>query len=316
MDEEVWRTAEGARLTREVYARLLTGRPLTGLSLEEHGGRLDLRGFTSPPEPVRAEMADGGEIPARCVDRPKVAGRTLEGLDFSDADLTGLAFVRSVLADCVFDRTRFGGLRVWSTEVRDCSFRDTPLADTMPGAVDNGVRTTYTRVDFSGADLRRINSREITFTDVDFSGAQLTDIDFHASAFTRCTFAGPLREIIFWERPPGAEDTPSNPMEDIDFTGAELRWVEFRGLTLDRVALPPGNDHVVVGHYRCVLKRAIERLSGISPYAVAFSQLLHWTHPLRTTGIWYREDLGDTEEERAAMVALLREIEEECAAAG
>ncbi|MFI6285363.1 pentapeptide repeat-containing protein [Streptomyces sp. NPDC051018] len=308
---ETWRPAEGGRLAREVFARLLSGRPLTGLALDEHRGRLDLRGFPAPGQTVRAEMADAGEIPAAFVDLPEIAGRTLEGLDFTGADLADAVFFDSVLADCVFDRARFSDPRVWSTEIRDCSFRDAPLADLVLAA-DHGVPTVCTRVDFSGADLRRMVSRETTFTDVDFSGARMSDIDFHASAFIRCTFAGPLRRIIFWDRPPGAPGDSVNPMEDIDFTGAELRWVEFRGLRLDRVALPPDGAHVVVGDYRRVLERAIERLSVVSPHAAAFGHQLHWAHPQRTTGIWFREDLGDTEEEREAIVTVLREAEKEC----
>jgi uncharacterized protein YjbI with pentapeptide repeats len=311
---KAWRTDQGVQRAPQVFSRLVTGRPLDDLSLGANEGRLDLRGFTLPSRDARATMAAAGMIPAEQVDLPEVAGVALDGLDFTGADFGELCFYDADLRDCLFDKAIFRDLKLWRTHVRNCSFRAAKLAHAGLGPLDDGVANEYASVDFGAADLRRISCRHGTFVDVDFSDAKLLDIDFDASTFTRCTFAGRLARIIFWEQPPNSERPVRNDMEDVDFSQAELHWVEFRGLRLDRVTLPSGNGHVVVKNYRRVLERAIERLAGVSPYAAVFGQEVYWAHPLREIGIWHRDELGKTDKERAAISERLLQLDRECSA--
>jgi hypothetical protein len=51
-----------------------------------------------------------------------------------------------------------------------------------------------------------------------------------------------------------------NPMEEVDFSEAELRSVEFRRLDHDRVKFPQSTDPLIVHHYECVLERAVREL--------------------------------------------------------
>lgn len=313
MDRRTWRTKGGAELARQVFARLVTGRGLEDLSLDEHDGRLDLRGFTMPSRAARAAMAEDGVIPADQVKRPEATSTTLHGLDLTGATFDVLRFFDVRLNDCVFDDADFRDLKLWRTKVQDCSFRRAKLVGAVLGSLEDGETNTYTRVDFSGADFTRTACEYADFTDVDFSDAKLVDIDFGATTFTRCKFSGRLDRLVFWSLPPNSERQTHNTMEDVDFSEAELRWVEFRGLRLDWVRLPSDDQHIVVGHYRCVLERMIDRLTGSSPQAGTFSHDLYWAHPEREIGVWHREELGKTEEEREATSALLRQFAEDCA---
>ena len=51
---------------------------------------------------------------------------------------------------------------------------------------------------------------------------------------------------IFYDHGYKTGKSDANPMEDVDFTNAELRMVEFRRLNLDRVAFPSDDHHVPV----------------------------------------------------------------------
>ncbi|MFD1048610.1 pentapeptide repeat-containing protein, partial [Kibdelosporangium lantanae] len=262
--------------------------------LAEHHGRRDLRGFVMPNRKTRESMAGSGVIPADQVRRPEIAGYTLDGLDFTDADFDVIRFYDSELRNCVFDGIRFRDLKLWRTRVHDCSFREAKLVDAVLGALEDGVPNSYTGVDLTAADLRRAVFEYADFVDVDFSDTNLIDIDFGSATFSRCTFSGRLDQLVFWELPPDSERSVRNQMDDVDFSRAELHGVEFRGLRLDRVTLPMDDNHVVVHHYDRVLKRAIDELTGSSPYAAGFEHELRWAHPLREVGIWHRDDLDET----------------------
>jgi uncharacterized protein YjbI with pentapeptide repeats len=312
VDRKAWQSDEGRQLAQEVFIRLVTGRPLDGLSLDEQDSRLDLRGFAIPERQVRQALVDRGAIPAEQVRRPEITDGTLDSLDFTGSTFDSLRLFGTTIRNCVFDEARFKDLRAWRTRVHDCSFRHAKLPGAVLGTLEDGMVNNYVDVDFSSADLQRISCQYASFTNVDFSNAKLVDINFRASTFTRCVFAGRVDRVIFWDRPPTSELPVRNDMEDVDLSKAELLWVEFRGLRLDRVKLPTENGHVVVKHYRCVLKRAIERFAGVNSFAAVCDHELHWAHPEREVGIWHREELGKTDEERDEILIALRQFEREC----
>jgi len=146
-------------------------------------------------------------------------------------------------------------------------------------------------------------------------------VDFQSSSFIRCRFGGKLEEVIFWDHGYKTGKPSANQMEDVDFSHAKLRWVEFRRLNLDRVKLPEDGEHIVVRHYRCVLERALHVLKG-DDRVMARGLMAHlenrlkWIGPHQEIDIFNRYDLGEHgKEEVEFAVALLRRVEEECAAA-
>src|SRR5262245_35894853 len=58
-----WQGSASKGLAREVFERLLSGKPLDRLGLEVHGGRIDLRGIVAPLE----ELAWPGDIFDRAI---------------------------------------------------------------------------------------------------------------------------------------------------------------------------------------------------------------------------------------------------------
>ena len=166
--------------------------------------------------------------------------------------------------------------------------------------------------------MRVLSSIAATFVDCDFSNANLHKIDFQSSGFVRCRFAGELREVIFWNHGFQTGKPDPNPMEDVDFSGAVLRDVEFRRLDLGRVRLPEDPDHLIVRPYRCVLERALERLKGrggpeAAVLSVVLAHSLKWAGPNQEAGVFNKRDLADGGPEGARFAEkLLRQAEQEC----
>jgi uncharacterized protein YjbI with pentapeptide repeats len=246
----------------------------------------------------------------------------LADLDLSGAQLEELRVMRGSITDCRFERANCREWRLWAVTTHDTSFHRADLRGALLGGALDGREDTWHRVTFTRADMRGIVSAFASYIDCDFSHARLDRVDFYASVFVRCTFAGRLPEVIFNRTGGWAEERAHpvvNEMEDVDLSGAEFDYTEFRGLDLDRVKLPEGGDHIIVRNYRCVLERVIAELSGDStPSArslrVHFQQYLKWAGPTQAIGMFNAKDFDDKDDDEARTLAirLLQAAEKRC----
>ncbi|MCW2640506.1 MAG: pentapeptide repeat-containing protein [Dactylosporangium sp.] len=353
-----WRSAAGAQLAAQVLGRLLAGESLDDLPLDRHDGRIDLRGFAVPDPEIlgvgglaeergAADIAeargDGGLAEERGAsdiaeergvdEHPglgmllmggpiTVRGATLADLDLSGAHLDHLRFFDSTLRNCRFDKARCRDWRGWNLTVEESSFQGANLRDSALGTWHDGRGNSYRAVDFSGADLRGIVCQGAEFVDCEFTAARLDKVEFGGCDFVRCRFGGLLDEVRFLAEPMIGVDKPEPAsMRDVDFSTATLRWVEFRGLTLDRVTLPPeGEEHVIVHHYPCVVGRAVDRLEhDLKPETRRLrARMLAEASQLdegREIGLWHRDELGETVQQQRLARELLHELERDCSAA-
>lgn len=314
-----WRTPTGARLAQEVFDRLQTRRQLDDLGLGHHESLIDLRGIFVPA-PERSNTLQyqgltvqtlGGLIQFQSVE--------LVNLDMSGGQLESLRFFNSKLTNSRFDGARCQDWRMWSTDVANCTFRSADLRKAVLGPWHEGKGNVFRHVNFGGANLGSIVCPAASFIDCDFGDAHLAKVDFQSTSFIRCRFAGRLEEVIFYDRGFKTGKPDPNPMEDVDFTDAELRWVEFRRLNLDGVLLPANRDHLVLSHYRCVLERAIGELKADADNWKALRGVLEnrlkWAGPRQEKGVFNRLDLVEVAGEQGAEFAfqLLRRLELECA---
>ena len=324
-----WRDQSGARLAAQVLDRLVGGEPLDALPLGRHAGRLDLRGFSIPdPEVlatgVVAEERVGGEsavAQARWLGGlVELRGVTMANVDLSGGHLEHLRLFDTTLRNCHFEKAKCRDLRAWNLTVEECSFRNANLRDSALGTWYEGEGNRFRRVDFSGADLRGIACQGAYFEDCDFSGARLQQVEFGGCEFVRCRFAGVLEEVRFLAAPTiGVDKAEPGRLEDVDLSAATLRWVDFQGVALDTVKLPPeGGEHVIVRHFPCVVRRALERLgndhaAGTRKLRSRLSAEADQLDEARGIGIWHRDELGETPEQQRFARDLLHEVERECA---
>jgi uncharacterized protein YjbI with pentapeptide repeats len=293
-----WQTSEGIELASEVLRYLADGASLHALGLAKHEGRIDLRGLCAadvrkvePPEQsLRSFRKLEGQLELRNVE--------WEGLDLSDAQLSHFRFFNSLMTNCRFDRSKCEDWRLWGTNITESSFISASLRRSVLGPWYEGRGNTCKLVNFSKADMWKLVSPAATYEDCDFSNARLESIDFQSSGFVRCCFAGELREVMFYDHGFETGKPDPNPMEDVDFSKAKLRWVAFRRLDLKQVRLPHDGDHLIVTNYPCVLQHALQKLTHAKErHEIELRGLLKnylkWVGAEQKIGIFSRLDFVD-----------------------
>lgn len=244
----------------EAWSRLIHGRSLSGLALDSKEGRLDLRRLVVPePLAVRTISMDVGDV-AVLKGMTVIRGATWESLDFSHSRLNGLRFFDCTIRDCVFDKCSCRDWRLWGTLVSDTCFHSADLRSSALGGVNAGKGNTFRNVDFTKADLRETAYSSARFEGCMFNNTRLDKVNFQGSPFVNCTFIGELSEVCFQDKAFGMGELPPNKMQRIDFSRAQLRSVEFRGLDLDNVRLPEDDEHIILNDYSRMLDKLLEAL--------------------------------------------------------
>jgi uncharacterized protein YjbI with pentapeptide repeats len=244
----------------EVWKRLIQGRPLDGLDLGTKDGRIDLSGLLVPDptilKTVRTPSADVSQIGGLT----EIKKATWQSLDFSGSRLPGLRFHDCKLIDCVFDNCKCRDWRFWGTTFSDTSFRSADLRQSAMGGVQGKKVNVFRGVDFTEADLRQTAFLSAEFSACIFKNTRLDKVNFQGSRFTDCSFEGEMKEVCFYRHGFGAEAFPPNEMQNVDFSRAQLKSVEFRGLDLDKVRFPADSKHIVLDDYPLALDRILNKL--------------------------------------------------------
>lgn len=285
-------------LNLEIWDRLLQGKALDGLALGTKEGRLDLGGLVLPePSVVRryqTSVAAVAEIePGAIFHRAK-----WQNLDFTGSKLNGLRLFGCEINNCRFDNCQLQDLRLWSTKISETSFRSANLRKAALGGVQDGKRNVFSGVDFTEADLRQTAYTAAAFNRCIFSNAKLEKIDFQTSTFSECQFEGELLRVLFYRCAFKGEAFPANEMVNVDFSRAKLRYVEFRGLSLDRVRLPNDAEHIVIKNYPAALDKliaALQQQSNLASRKLAayLGVFRKWAAPNQVQGVLNAEDLAE-----------------------
>jgi uncharacterized protein YjbI with pentapeptide repeats len=217
----------------------------------------------------------------------------LDNANFSGQQLEHLRFFDSVLTNCSFDHATCRDLRMWGTTLRDCTFREADIRDSALGSVRDGKFNRFEGVLFDHTDMRGTGYQSAVFVNCRFDHAKLTKVDFQGSRFSQSFFRGELREVLFYDHGFRGEALEANRMEKVDFSEAQLRWVQFRRLNLEAVVFPSDEDHIIIPNYRAFLDYVLRELKGASsrPDRVLFCLLQleqKWLGPRRSTGILNR----------------------------
>lgn len=310
---ERWRTDAGQALVVEVFRRLQAGRTLEGLPIGRHEGRADLRGVSRPcglPADAgwRPALTDSDEEPAlRRASPPELGTVVIESLDFSGAELPSWRWMGTTVRNCRFDGADCHGLNTWDTLVEDVSFRSTDLR--APGIGSPGC--VFRHVDFSRANLRGAYGAHGEFVDCDFSNAKFPGLEWFVT-LVRCRFAGTLRNMRFYDHWPSETGPQHFVLEDVDFSAAQLQWIEFRGFDLARVRLPEDSNHLLIrGDVRRVYELACElidespsrELGGLQD---VLKDMLRRLHPDCRVALFNLKDLAEFDGGTGKRVALLR----------
>ena len=241
------------------------------------------------------------DYPVAQIQTTEYRNERLSNADFSRKRLDHLRFFDSTLTNCSFNQATCRDLRLWGTTFRDCTFQETDLRDSALGPVHDGKCNRFEGVVFDRTDMRGTSYQSAVFVNCRFDHAKLTKVDFQGSRFTQSVFRGELHEVLFYDRGFRGDALEANLMEKVDFSGAQLRWVQFRRLDLETVVFPSDDDHIIIPNYRAFLDYALRELQGASslPDRVLFSVLQmerKWLGPRRSTGMLNRLDFLDRPE--------------------
>ena len=216
----------------ELWKRLIESKPLDGLGLATKEGRVDLSRLRLPEPTVAKELSTSIAEVAVLSGQTKLKGVRWDRLDFTGSRLNGLLLFDCEITDCIFDDCKCQEWGLWATVVSSTSFRFADLRKAALGGIQEGRRNIFKEVDFTEADLHQIACSGAQFFGCVFKDTRLFKVDFGGSSFTDCRFEGELREVCF-NRVPSV--LPPNEMLRVDFSRAQLRSVEFRGLDLQDV---------------------------------------------------------------------------------
>lgn len=241
-----WYEPENAGL-RMAVLEWLRGHGRKPGGLAEVDGRVDLRGIPLTASPV---TFGGKDDPA--------AGVRWSSLDLRRAQLDGLRFFAARVENCLFDSANLMDLRLWGTEVVDCSFRHAEMSGGLGSGEWSGRRNIWRRVVFEGTKLGGSG----------FTGCVLEECRFEKndrrlliedSEVIACTFRGHFDSLLVDRR--GYRWAVDPRAFSADFSAATFTDSHIVGYSLDQVQLPKQPELIVIPRYQPVLQKAVLWLS-------------------------------------------------------
>jgi uncharacterized protein YjbI with pentapeptide repeats len=292
-----WKTPEGVQRAAEVFARLQAGKSLDSLASATTDGRIGLRGLVLGPVRIRRRRNIGRYFVEEVEQKPQLTNVEVRDIDFTGAILQHLRFDGCTVGHCSFELADCRGFGTWNSTFVDCSFAGANLRDSAFGGVDRS-ENRFESIDFSKAHMRGLASSAAVYERCSFDHAELKRVDFQASQLIDCRFAGELREVIFSRvTAPGVpRRTRTNSIVNVDFSKANLRWCEFRGVDVRNAIFPRDENHLVIENVGCVLRRCLAALEDVESFEAhaartLLSGYLKWLDTDNTYGMINRLDI-------------------------
>ena len=283
----------------DLWRRLVDGKPLDGLASRDPRGRFDLRGLMVGELQTKRMRPFDLFLARELTGQTVIRGAHWQSIDFSGSDLRNVVIQDSHIDNCVFDGCRCDGWRVWSSEFTSSSFGATSLRGASLGGVSRGkLRCVYRDVVFDGSDMRLGACAAAVFEGCSFRDVRIENVDFQSSVFEDCSFSGLLQSVAFYRLDPTQDGFPPNEMKNVDFRGATLREVEFRGLDLADVILPDDDVHLRIASPGEAIDRLLSAYSavpdslgrGIVGY---FGVIRRWLGPKQVQLVLNRQELAE-----------------------
>jgi uncharacterized protein YjbI with pentapeptide repeats len=178
-------------------------------------------------------------------------------LDLSQSRLSGVRFFGSTVLGCRFDGAMCRDWRLWDSEVKDSSFAGAELRDAALGTWHDGRINTWSDVNFGRADLRGVLALGCLMERCSFEDARLKGAEFQQATIRHCRFTGALQDVLFDGREIAGRPHPGT-FDDVDFSKAAFKDVEFRGCRFGDVKLPVGV--YAIPEFPRVARRVLELL--------------------------------------------------------
>ncbi|WP_342086186.1 pentapeptide repeat-containing protein [Dyadobacter sp. OTU695] len=252
-----WTTGKWAVIRKRILA---TPRKMFAI-LKDHpkiDGRIDLRGLVFVENPKDS--------------RPLILRRlNWESVDLSYADLRGTWWTKCNVKGSLFSRTDFREVHIEASNFSECIFSRCDFRDAYMNTSRWSESGSFENVVFHRSNLCRVIFGFPILRDCSFENCKLSTTHFSASQFCNTKFIGSIESVFFQ----GKLDPPFswfekliyakkkysifNPMENVDFSQAELRGVSFlNGIDLRQCKFPKGDNYLLVTNPARTYKIAAE----------------------------------------------------------
>lgn len=275
-----WKTEEGQTKLKQIIECLVKGKPLSSVvGFEKHAGRWDLRGAQLSTLENEKRIEAGGHGVTQRFGSLKLKSVKVESVDFSYADLSYSWWEACKVSNSLFEEAKARELWVYATDFSNCVFKNTNLSYSYLGENVGMNSGSFKNVEFLGADLKECIFCFPIIENCIFKDCNLIATNFDGSRMKACRFAGKVDSAWFRGYSTSAQKSlfgifnrvdPKafpNPMEDIDFSEAELIGVSFsHGIDLSKCFFPKDDSkYIVVKNLKEIYSRAkyvIEREWG------------------------------------------------------
>lgn len=252
-----WTTDKWAAIRKRILAN---PRKILAI-LRDHpkiDGRIDLRGLV-----FVENLKDS---------RPLILRRlNWESVDLSYADLRGTWWTKCNVKDSLFSRTDFRQVHIEASNFSDCIFSRCDFRDAYLNMSCRSESGSFENVVFHRSNLCRVIFGFPILRNCSFENCKLSTTMFSASRFYNTKFVGPIESAFF----NGKLDPPFgwfekliyarkkysifNPMENVDFSQAELKDVSFlNGIDLRKCEFPKGDNCLLITNPARTYKIAAE----------------------------------------------------------
>ncbi|WP_165609805.1 pentapeptide repeat-containing protein [Mycolicibacterium peregrinum] len=225
---------------------------------------MDLRGLTID-EPERSRVNENVDRISKVYEFNNL---TIRDVDLSHAVLPEWRVVRSSFTNCVFNASTLPSLRTYSATFIDCFFRNASMREASLGAQESKKNAggVYAGCDFTGADLRDINTDQGRFANCIFAGTRWSNTRTLTAVFENCDFRdAEISEVFFDGRrfdSKGPAGLGENKLKGCDFSTSRLESTSFLAIDFRNLIPPRGEQYVLVTDFPRRVEIASDRLKA------------------------------------------------------
>ena len=263
-----WLTDEGKQLRSNVIDCIRQKRSFESVgNLEKIDGRYDFRGiaFNESPEMLKVKSY---EVAAK----PLIfGGLDLSRIDFSYADFRGTYWTKCNVTNSIFLKANFKNVEINASNFLNITFDKCNFGYGYLNTRSGSESGTFIKVTFRECDLSKTIFHFPVVQNCIFENCKLYETNFDVSQFYDTKFVGLLDSVFFRGRIEASPDFFSklfrpkrldkivNPMENVDFSEAELRGVSFSdGIDLGKCVFPDNGQYLFVENLQETYSKAKE----------------------------------------------------------
>ena len=252
----------------DIFEHLRLNRYLDGLNLKKKSGKWDLTNL-SIPKPKTVDKFDYKNYSIRIPDKIfKFKDVLLHNVDLSFSNLDYSIWENCTFNNVLLKETSGKKIKLIACVFKNALFENANLMDSLIGGQKESDSGHFNNIKFIKTNLKRTYYTFPKFENCKFIDCDLKEVDFDGSRFFNSSFEGKLDSVFFRGYPQHLQkDTLSdfsqmgifNPMQNVDFTKAEMFGVTFSNqIDLSHCIFPTSDNYLFIKHFPATYEIARE----------------------------------------------------------